>query len=81
MVKNVAAFCPSLKRIILIAPTKDISKKPNKRLCLSLMKSILNKHRKQRREKLYIYTHIVSVVLKRYQEVESCVLGDDRLKE
>jgi hypothetical protein len=54
-------FCPCLKslaeakvkRFILIALTKEGSKKPNRDfvLWLSLMKSILNKHSKFRKEK------------------------------
>jgi hypothetical protein len=59
-VKKVAAFCHCLKslpeakikRIKLIALTKEVSKKPSRDfvLWLSLMKSILNKHRKFRQE-------------------------------
>ena len=65
LVTNVAAFCPSLKslpeskvkRFILIALTKEVSKKPNKDfvLWLSLMESLLNKHSKLRKEKYKIY--------------------------
>jgi hypothetical protein len=62
LVKNVATFCPSLKslpeakvkRLILIALTKEVSKKPSRDfvLWLSLMKSILNKRSKLRKEKM-----------------------------
>jgi hypothetical protein len=62
LVKNVSAFCPCLKslpeakvkRFILIALTKEVSKKPIRdfALWLSLMKSILNKHSKLRKEKI-----------------------------
>jgi hypothetical protein len=65
LVTNVAAFCPSLKslpeskvkRFLLIALTKRDSKKPSRHfvLCLSLMKSILKKHSKLRKEKYKIY--------------------------
>jgi hypothetical protein len=65
LVKNVAAFCPCLKslpeakvkRFLLIALTKEVSKKPNRDLilCLSLVKSILNKPSKPRKEKYRIY--------------------------
>jgi hypothetical protein len=61
--KNVAAFCPYLKslpevkvkRFILIALTKEVSKKPSRDfvLWLSLMKSILNKCSKYRKEKYF----------------------------
>jgi hypothetical protein len=60
-----ASFCPCLKslpeskvkRFILIALTKEVSKKPNKDfvLWLSLMESLLNKHSKLRKEKYKIY--------------------------
>jgi hypothetical protein len=54
-----AAFCqclkrlPKVKRFILIASTKEVSKEPNRDfvLWLSLMKSIMNKHSKLRKEK------------------------------
>jgi hypothetical protein len=65
LVKNVAAFCHCLKRLpeakikrfILIALIKEVSKKPNRVFVswLSLMKSILNKHSKLRKEKHKIY--------------------------
>ena len=59
LVKNMAAFCkclkrlPKVKRFILIASTKEVSKEPNRDfvLWLSLMKSIMNKHSKLRKEK------------------------------
>ena len=64
LVKNVATFCPCLKslpeakvkRLRLIALTKEISKTPRRDfvLWLSLMKS-LNKHSKLRKEKYKIY--------------------------
>jgi hypothetical protein len=64
LVKNVATFCPCLKslpevkmkRLRLIALTKEVSKKPSRDfvLWLSLMKS-LNKHSKLRKEKYKIY--------------------------
>jgi hypothetical protein len=64
LVKTVATFCPCLKslleakvkRLRLIALTKDVSKKPSRDfvLWLSLMKS-LNKHSKLRKEKYKIY--------------------------
>jgi hypothetical protein len=62
-VKNVPGFCPCLKTLpevkvnifILIALTKEVSKKLNRNfvLWLSLMKSILNKHSKLRKKKIY----------------------------
>ena len=65
LVKNVATFCPCLKslpeakmkRLRLIALTKEVSKYPSKDfvLWLSLMKSILNKHSKLRKEKYKTY--------------------------
>jgi hypothetical protein len=64
--KNVAAFCHCLKRLpkarvksfILIAATKEVSKKPNRDfvLWLSLMKNILNKHSNLKKEKYKIYS-------------------------
>ena len=58
-------FCPGLKglpgvkikRFMLIALTKEISKKPSRNfvLWLSLMKRSLNKHSKLRKEKYKIY--------------------------
>jgi len=63
LVKNVAAFCPCLesawskvKRFILIALTKDDSKKSSRDfvLWLSLVKSILNKCSKPRKKKYKI---------------------------
>ena len=66
LVKNMAAFCHCLKRLtkakvkrfILITSAKEVSKKPNKDfvLWLSLMKRILNKHSKMRKEKYKIYS-------------------------
>jgi hypothetical protein len=63
-VKNVGTFCNCLKnlpeakvkRFILIALTKEVSKKSSRDfvLWLSLMKSILNKHSKLRKEKCKI---------------------------
>jgi hypothetical protein len=65
LVKNVTAFCPCLnslpeakvKRFILIALTKVVSKKPGRDflLWLSLMKNILKKHSKLRKDKYKIY--------------------------
>jgi hypothetical protein len=65
LVKNVAAFCPCLKslpeakvkRFVLIARTKEVSQKPSRDfvLWLSLMKNILNKCSKLRKEKYSIY--------------------------
>ena len=66
LVKNMGAFCHCLgrlnkakvKRFILIASTNEDSKKPNRHFVfwLSLMKSILNKHSKLRKEKYKIYS-------------------------
>lgn len=63
--KNVASSCPclkslpeaKLKRFILIALTKEVAKKSQQRpvLWLNLMKSILNKYNKLRKEKYKIY--------------------------
>ena len=65
MVKNMAAFCPCLKRLPeakvkrlrLIALTKEVSEMPiiDFVLWLSLMKSVLNKCSKLRKEKYKIY--------------------------
>ena len=65
LVKNVATFCPCLKnlpeakvkRLVLIALTKEVSKKPSRDfvLWLSLRKRSLNKHSKLRKEKYKIY--------------------------
>jgi hypothetical protein len=68
LVKNVATFCPCLKRLLeakvkrlgliaLIALTKEVSKMPSRDfvLWLSLMKRNLNKHNKHRKEKYKIY--------------------------
>jgi hypothetical protein len=60
LVKNVAAFCPCLKslpevkRFILIALAKEVSKKPSRDFVvwLSLMKSVLNKHSKLRKKNI-----------------------------
>ena len=62
LVKNVATFCLCLKslpeakvkRLRLIALSKDILKKPSREfvLWLSLMKRSLNKHSKLRKEKI-----------------------------
>ena len=76
LVKNVAAFCPcpkslpeaKVKRLRLIALTKEVSKKPSRDfvLWLSLMKRSLNKHSKLKRKNIkYMFR-----VLKRYQEVK-----------
>jgi hypothetical protein len=64
-VKNVATFCPCLKslpeakvkRLRIIALTKEFSKRPSKDfvLWLSLMERSLNKHNKLRKEKYKIY--------------------------
>ena len=63
--KNVATFCPCLKslpeakvkRLRLIALSKEVSKKPSRDFVfwLSLMKRCLNKHSKLRKEKYKIY--------------------------
>ena len=63
--KNVATFCPCLKslpeakvkRLRLIALTKEVSKKPSRDfvLWLSLTKRSLNKHSKLRKAKYKIY--------------------------
>ena len=60
------AFCPCLKslpkakvkRLRLIALTKEVSKNPSRDfiLWLNLMKSVLNKHSKLRKEKYKIYS-------------------------
>lgn len=53
---NVAAFCHCLKRLLKAkVVTEEISKMPNRDivLLLSLMKNILNKHSKLRKEKKY----------------------------
>ena len=65
LVKYVATFCPCLKslpeakvkRLRLIALTKEVSKKPSRDFVhgLSLMKRSLNKHSKLRKEKYKIY--------------------------
>ena len=65
LVKNVATFalvwkvCLRLRwrDLVLIALTKEVSKKPSRDfvLCLSLMKRSLNKHSKLRKEKYKIY--------------------------
>jgi hypothetical protein len=65
LVKNVATFCPYLKslpeakvkRLRLIALSREVSKKPSRTfvLWLSLMKKSLNKHSKLRKEKYKIY--------------------------
>ena len=65
LVKNVATFCPCLKslpetkvkRLRLIALTKEVSKKPSRDfvLWLSLTKRSLNKHSKLRKAKYKIY--------------------------
>ena len=66
LVKNVATFCLCLKslpeakvkRLGLIALTKEVSKKPSRDfvLWLSLMKRSLNKHSKLRKAKYKIYS-------------------------
>jgi hypothetical protein len=65
LVKNVATFClylkslpeAKVKRLGLIALTKEVSKKPSRDFVflLSLMKRSLNKHHKLRKEKYKIY--------------------------
>ena len=65
LVKNVAAFCRYLKsipkakvgRFILIALTKEVSKKPKRDfvLWLSLMKSVLSRYSKLRKEKYKLW--------------------------
>jgi hypothetical protein len=75
-VKNVATFCPYLKslpvakikRLNLISLTKEDSKMPNIDfiLWLSIIKSILNRHRSLERESIkYMFQ-----VLKGHQEVK-----------
>ena len=64
LVKNVATFCPCLKslpeakvkRLRLVTLTKEASERPiiDFVLWLNLMKSILNKHSKLRKEKYKI---------------------------
>ena len=76
---NVAAFCPCLKslleskakRFILIALTKEVSKKPiiDFVLWLNLMKSILNKSSKLRKEKHKIYGSSIKGVLRNEMEL------------
>ena len=77
LVMNVATFCPcpkslpefKVKRLRLIALTKEVSKKPSRDfvLWLSLMKRSLNKHSKLRKEKNIKY---MVRVLKGYLEVK-----------
>jgi hypothetical protein len=65
LVKNVATFCPCLKslpeakvkRLRLIALTKEVSKNPSRDfvLWLSVMKRCVNKHSKLRKENCKIY--------------------------
>ena len=65
LVKNVATFCPCLrslpeakvKKFILIALTKEVSRKPNRDfvLWLSLMKNILMRHSRLKKEKYKMY--------------------------
>jgi len=65
LVKNMAALCPcrkslseaKVKRFRLIPLTKEVSEIPSKDFVLwsSLMKSILNKHSKLRKEKYKMY--------------------------
>ena len=74
-----AAFCPCLKslpeakvkRLRLIALTKDISGKSiiDFVLWLSLMKNILNKNNKIRKEKYKIYDIIVTPGTESYVQV------------
>jgi hypothetical protein len=75
--KNVAAICLYLesihevkvKRFILIALKKEVSKEPSKDfdLWIKLIKSALNKYSKLRERKIYKY---MIGVLKMYQEVK-----------
>jgi hypothetical protein len=70
-VKNVVTFYPCLKslpevkvkRLRLIALTKEISETSIRDfvLWLRLMKSILNKHSKMRKEKYKIYSESIKV--------------------
>jgi hypothetical protein len=74
LAKNVATFCPYLKslleakvkRLRLIALTKEVSKNPSRDfvLWLNLMKRSLNRYSKLRKEKYMVR------VLKVYQEVK-----------
>jgi hypothetical protein len=76
LAKNVATFCPCLKslpeakmkRLRLIALTKEVSKYPSKDfvLWLSLIKRSLNKHSKLRKENIKYMVQ----VLKGYQDVK-----------
>jgi hypothetical protein len=56
-----------VKRFILIALTREVSKKPSKDfvLCLSLMKSVLNKHTSLERKNIKYMVQ----VLKGHQDV------------
>ena len=66
LVKNVAVLCSCLKsipeakveRFVIIALIKEVSKKPSREfvLWLSIMKNILDKHSKLRKEK---YKYII----------------------
>ena len=76
LVKNAVTFCPCLKslpeakvkRLRLIALSKEVSKKPSRDfvLWLSLMKRSLNKHSKLRRKNIKYTVR----VLNEYQEVK-----------
>ena len=82
LVKNVAAFCPCLKSLpeakvknfILIALTKEVSKKPSRDfvLWLSLIKSSLNKCSKMKKEEYKIWG-LSDVSMKR-QRGEICFM-------
>jgi hypothetical protein len=70
LVRSVATFCPCLKslseakvkRLRLIALTKEVSKKCSRDFVLwaSLLKNILNKHSKHRKEKYKIYSSSIT---------------------
>ena len=85
LMKNMAAFCHCLKRqpranvkrFILLASAKEVSKKPNKDfvLWLSRMKRILNKHIKQRKEKYNIYSLSIKGAQGSEMELNSKILN------
>jgi hypothetical protein len=78
-VKNVATFCSCLKsipeakvkRIILIALTKEVSKKASRNfvLWLSLIKSTLNKCSKLRRKNIKYMVWVLKGALENEMEV------------
>ena len=87
--KNVAAFCICLKslpeakvkRFILIALTKEVSKKPSIDFVLwfTLMKSILMKCSKLRKEKKI--QNVQFETKNNFQEIELNPQGDKKFKE